>query len=499
MERLIYYLFGPGRHEEHTDPHLVAGWRDPAELDPPLRPNGSRDFRRLTGLLNQPLAVLGDRGFTDPVWHCVARAAPGDRMLSDAEWAQTAQEIMSRTGLCPAAQADDAVRWIAVRHGPDHIHIVATLARQDGSKPRIWNDFYRVRDACHTVENQFGLERTAPGDRTAGRRPTRAENERARRHGRAEPARVTLRRHVATAAAAAASEQEFFAHLRQANVMVRTRLSTHTPGQITGYAVALPGDTTKNGAPVWYSGGKLAADLTLPKLRHRWHPTAGGARPAPGHPLTWQERNTIWEHAARTADHATAQINDLAVTDPAAAADAAWAAADTLRAASAALNSPALRRAADSYDRAARAPHGRIPRPTPAGNQLRRTARLLSALAIATGDRTHAAAALTLRLAALADAVATLRSVQQHAAQAAAAKAAAKRLRAAATPVTAPPPRVRRRTRPRTPAELAQLGFPHPPGPVAPGTPAPGTHKPAPHVPRPSPGTGPPRPRGPAR
>jgi hypothetical protein len=49
-EGLIYYLYGPGRHEEHTDPHIVAGWRHPAELEPPLRPDGSRDFRRLLGL-----------------------------------------------------------------------------------------------------------------------------------------------------------------------------------------------------------------------------------------------------------------------------------------------------------------------------------------------------------------------------------------------------------------------------------------------------------------
>jgi hypothetical protein len=26
---LIWYLFGPGRNEEHTDPHLVAGWGTP--------------------------------------------------------------------------------------------------------------------------------------------------------------------------------------------------------------------------------------------------------------------------------------------------------------------------------------------------------------------------------------------------------------------------------------------------------------------------------------
>ena len=39
---------------------------------------------------------------------------------------------------------------------------------------------------------------------------------------------------------------------------------------MTGYAVALPGDTAKDGGPVWYGGGKLAADLTWPKLRQRW-------------------------------------------------------------------------------------------------------------------------------------------------------------------------------------------------------------------------------------
>ena len=38
VEPLIYYLYGSGRHQEHTDPHIVAGWRHPAELEPALRP-----------------------------------------------------------------------------------------------------------------------------------------------------------------------------------------------------------------------------------------------------------------------------------------------------------------------------------------------------------------------------------------------------------------------------------------------------------------------------
>src|SRR5438067_1692843 len=148
VEGLVYYLYGPGRREEHTDPHIVAGWRHPAELEPPLREDGRRDFRRLFGLLNQPHAAMGTWGFARPVWHCSMRAAPEDNTLSDDEWAQIACDVMHRTGLARFGEEDDAVRWVAIRHGEDHIHLVAMLARQDGRRPRLSNERYRVRDAC---------------------------------------------------------------------------------------------------------------------------------------------------------------------------------------------------------------------------------------------------------------------------------------------------------------------------------------------------------------
>ena len=304
---LIYYLFGPGREAKHTDPHIVAGWRHPAELEPPLRGDGRRDFRELAGLLQQPHAALGPHGSPRPVWHCSVRAAPDDRILSDDEWAQVACDIMHRTGLAPYGQEDDAVRWIAVRHAPDHIHLVAMLARQDRTRPQTWNDYYRVGEACRAAEQRFGLRRTAPRDRTAARRPTRPESEKARRRGLPEAPRITLRRAVSTAAAGAASEQEFFARLDRAGVLVRKRFSTRNPGEVTGYAVALPHDTTRAGASVWFGGGKLAADLTLPKLRCRWQATG----PRPGDRFTAAERAAIWEHAARTAAGAAEQIRNV--------------------------------------------------------------------------------------------------------------------------------------------------------------------------------------------
>ncbi len=483
-EPLIYYLYGPGRREEHTDPHIVAGWRHPAELEPPLRGDGKRDFRRLLGLLNQPHAALGERGFARPVWHCAMRAAPEDRMLSDDEWAQIACDVMHRTGLSPFGQEDDAVRWVAVRHGGDHIHIVARLARQDGRRPRLPNDRYRVRDACLAAERRYGLRSTAPADRTAARRPARAETEKAARRGLGEPPRVTLRRQVATAAGGAGSEQEFFARLEAGGVLVRKRFSVKNPGQVTGYAVALPGDTARGGGLVWYGGGKLAADLTWPRLSCRW------SRPAtaPGGRFTAAERDAIWEHAAQAAAGAAGQIRALAGTDPAAAADAAWAAGDTVHVAAAALGSRILRQAADAYERAARAPYGRIPAPTPAGNRLRHAARLISAFAYLTKDPALTPLMLVTRLAALAEAVASLRDAQRRAAQAAAARAAAERLHAAIGPAAAPPAAPRARTA----AQLAALAFP----PAAPGRPQP---RPGQAGQRPTRVPPPPRPRGPHR
>jgi hypothetical protein len=220
---LIRYLYGPGKREEHLDPHIVTGWRDPAGLEPPLRAGGRWDFRRLNGLLSQPNAALGPRAPGKPVWHCAVRAAPGDRMLSDEEWGRLARDMHS-TGLAPHRRDDDAVRWVAIRHAEDHIHIVGMLARQDGTPRRFWNDYFRVREACRAAEERCGLRRTGPADRTAGRRPTRAEQEKARRHGRPEAPRVTLRRAVSTAVGAA-GEEEFFTRFREAGVLVRARLS----------------------------------------------------------------------------------------------------------------------------------------------------------------------------------------------------------------------------------------------------------------------------------
>ena len=305
VQPLLYYLFGPGRQEEHTDPHIVAGWRHPADLEPPLRSDGKRDFTKLAGLLLQPQAALGKRAYARPVWHCSMRAAPEDRMLSDDEWAAIAHDVLHRTGLSPYGQEDEAVRWVAVRHGEDHIHIVAMLARQDGGKPSLSWERVKVRAACLAAEQRYGLRSTAPADRTAARRPTRAENEKAARRGLDEAPQD----HAATAGGHRRRLREQRGRVlrpprRRPGCWYANGSASRTRGQVTGYSVALPGDTAKDGGPVWYGGGKLAADLTLAQAAAAVDTGPGHARPpAPGPDRRGTQRDLGARHQDRRRRH----------------------------------------------------------------------------------------------------------------------------------------------------------------------------------------------------
>jgi hypothetical protein len=128
---------------------------------------------------------------------------------------------------------------------------------------------------------------------------------------------------------------------------------------------------------------------------------------------------------------AAEQIHRSAGNDPNAAADAAWAAAAAFDVTADALHDPALRDAADAYDRAARTAYGQIPRRTADGDRLRVLARLLALAGDLSSDNTVLAGTLLANLVGLAVAVAELRQAQQHAAQAAAARKAAEHMHAA--------------------------------------------------------------------
>jgi hypothetical protein len=287
--------------------------------------------------------------------------------------------------------------------------------------------------------------------------------------GRDLPAAATralLRNAVTEAAESVGDEAGFFAQLGEAGVLVRLRLSETTPGQVTGYAVGLPGHDGSDGEPFWYGGGRLSAALTLPRLRRRWDPVRSGVAERSGaFRFTVPERNAIYEHAARQAAAVADHIRRCAHRDPARAADACWATADTLHVVAGALGNPVLRWAADNYDRAARARYGRIPSATREGNQLRAAARLMALTGGITGEAPLVTVTLIANLVALAVAVAELREAQRHAAQAVAARAAASQLHSGWSQVRVPGPHQqqaddRERSQETTAADPARSDFP---------------------------------------
>ena len=305
---VLYYLVGPGKRNEHEQPRLVAGspearWiagdrvlerADAGELGRFLEePRKAFGTEVLVAERDQHGRVVGTRAAH--VWHCSLSLPPDEAALSDERWSEIAEafiQAMGFTGEDPQRQC----RWVAVRHGEstggsDHAHLVVGLVAEDGSKARVHNDFERAQRACRELEQRFGLQRleartrgtgtraTKPGERMADRRRGRDHGDEDRRPGaqwfHERGSRETLERIVRGCAAASHTESEFVRALREQDVLVRPRYAEGGRVKVVGYSVRLPGPDSGSDRSIWFGGGRLARDLTLPSLRQGWQQDAG--------------------------------------------------------------------------------------------------------------------------------------------------------------------------------------------------------------------------------
>ncbi|BBA98463.1 hypothetical protein RVR_4652 [Actinacidiphila reveromycinica] len=341
----IGYLYRTGRgHEAHTDPHLIASL-DGLAPDPACDPNTT--FKQLADYLDLPVQAI------DPaerparhVWHCSVRAAPEDPHLADAQWADIARRIVHATGIAPDGD-DAACRWIAVRHADDHIHILATKVRQDGTKPRDSYSYKRAQTEARRIEADYGLRRVTPGDGTAAKRPTRAETEKAHRTGRARTPREQLRTIARTVVAVSTSTEEYLHLLAGSGVHVE--VLRFPSGDIRGYKVALDGDTNAAGEPIWFSGSTLAPDLSYPQIRDRLTAAEPTAAAGPGTRRTdpWHQATAAIERIPHHLDGTDDKASQAHIAAFAEALDALPITAPVnLR--------PQLREAALAFERASR-------------------------------------------------------------------------------------------------------------------------------------------------
>ncbi|UZJ27059.1 relaxase/mobilization nuclease domain-containing protein (plasmid) [Rhodococcus antarcticus] len=272
---LVEYLFGPGRHEEHTNQRIVAAWdvgwegiTHPDEVQRAL----------LTAELDRPIATLeslsGERAPAQHVYHVSISNHGEDRNLSDAEWSLVAHAVAEKLGFTET-DTRAGVRWIAVHHGAasgdrDHIHIQATLVREDGRAVRLQSDRRALREVATEMRERFGLE-VRTREVGAGTPPLSRVEVQRQVQTREESVREELRRTVRACATAARTESEFVAMATEHRVVLRPRWDTGT-GRTTvvGYSAARPTSPTSGQDLVWFGGGKLGKDLTLPALRAGW-------------------------------------------------------------------------------------------------------------------------------------------------------------------------------------------------------------------------------------
>lgn len=313
MAGLVTYLAGPGRSNEHTEPHLVAGdsalmtWHGDAEL-------GRDSALAIAHHLERPRTAFDVEVKGGHVWHCSLSLRSEEGLLTDEQWGAIAGDFVQAMGFDDNERTKAPCRWVAVRHGVsangnDHVHVVVNLVREDGTKASIHNDFKRAQDSARALETKYGLEQleSAGADRaTRGYDPAEREAQaRARaqakyertsakqgtpgweglggegRHARivaetrTDQPRYELARTVRGCATASGDEAEFVRRMRRGGVLVRPRYADGRTDVVTGYSVAARPQAGER--PIWYGGGHLARDLTLPRVRAEWPDTPTGA------------------------------------------------------------------------------------------------------------------------------------------------------------------------------------------------------------------------------
>ena len=335
MVGLVSYLAGPGRANEHTNPHVVAGsagvmaWHSSEVLD--------HDAAMALGkVLDRPRIAHDATMKGGHVWHCSLSVAAAEGELGDELWSEIAHSFMQRMGFDTQEGTKAEMRWAAVHHGQssngnDHIHLAVQLVREDGTKADVGFDYSRAQKAARALERDFQLVEletehskvSEPGysraeyEATARRRAeAKYENTRdpeqlgwrelsksqrgkyvaeMKREIKAEGMpRDSLKVEVRAAAAMADTEAEFVGKLYDQGMLVKPFYTDREQTIVGGYQVAMP---SKYGEQPWFiAGGSLGHDLSLNRLRQQWESS----------PALQRDAQQAWQKAGRNLAPATA-------------------------------------------------------------------------------------------------------------------------------------------------------------------------------------------------
>ncbi|MFD4749173.1 hypothetical protein ACFWOS_27355 [Streptomyces rubiginosohelvolus] len=164
---LLSYLYGPGERGDHVSPRLIAGEGHGAPIELLAEPDS---LPYLARALDAPVERLGTRAPARPTWVCSVRSDPRQPDLTDTQWAAVARRLVDATGIAPEGDPD-ACRWIAVRNRPRQVHVVATIAREDGRLHNAYRDAFRLQSECQLLTAELGYLPIAPQSTSRAQEP----------------------------------------------------------------------------------------------------------------------------------------------------------------------------------------------------------------------------------------------------------------------------------------------------------------------------------------
>jgi len=321
--RIGGYLHGPGRAEEHVYEQRVGGAVIGGTI-PVHAVHTSQEW-----VAEMQLAIGRRPDITRPVWQVSLRAAPGDRVLGDAEWAHAAQGFAQRLGFGNHP-------WVAVRHAPDHVHLVVSRVDHDGA---VWHgkfDRRAAQQACAVLEAEHHLIR-APRSQAVTVQPGQRLVAHARTDGqltqgewqrgvatRAAPTRVVLAERVHTAAALAAGRGRRGFEEELGRLGVAFQANEASTGRMSGYRFADPAHRDPGGVAVWFKASQLDKSLSWAALSTR---LADPPLPA----VELPPRRLLQTRSGRDRELTAAQDRARAARDATAHADRAAAHQDLAR------------------------------------------------------------------------------------------------------------------------------------------------------------------------
>src|SRR5664280_2093664 len=203
--RLIRYLFGPGKANEHTDQRVITSG---LVLGGEALAGGNLSKQQIADLgagLDEAHEIFG----TDPkgghILHLSLSLPPDDRHLSDDQWGEVANKAMTALGF--ETDGVQPAAWVAVGHGSSahgnqHVHIAASLVRIDGGRVNTWQSKKLLSRVCAELETSYDLSIVDGREGRGMPGLSRAELERTAREQLAEPPRITLARIVREASVA---------------------------------------------------------------------------------------------------------------------------------------------------------------------------------------------------------------------------------------------------------------------------------------------------------